>query len=351
MRPGNYNYVIVPLALTHSFLIAFVSRISGLRDLTKRCGHFLRTSNHSSLSHALKRDSSPAFARELLRRLEATHAPRKGELVGVDSMALSLAKTRRHHCKKSNNNTVGLGVLWTFAIKTLKGASPVKILKIAQGAWHDTTLMDSVTLVPKGPIYLMDRGFYAFRHIERWLSEGVRFVLRARTRGLQYKVLKHLSRPRVIGANKLLLDARVRLGAPSAKRHPVVRMVEALLADGERLVLVTDRTEWSAEEILAAYAKRWHIERFHRFLKDTLGLSHLYSFHSNGLLFLLHTALLLALLLLLGTAKSGKETIAMLHHALGALRRTLGLGTAWRRNTYTRRRKKKKSAKKILKIH
>ena len=351
MRPGNYKYAILPAALTRSFLIAFVSRISGLRDVTERCGHLLKTSNFSSLSHALKRDSSLAFARKLLQRLEATHAPRKGELIGVDSMALSLPKTRRHHCKKSNSNTVGVGVLWTFAVKTLKGASPVKILKIAEGAWHDTTLMDTVTLVPNGPIYLMDRGFYAFRHIEGWLSEGVRFVLRARTRDLQYKVLKHLSRPRMVGQKKLLLDARVRLGAPSAKRHPVVRMVEALLPDGERLVLVTDRAEWSAEEILAAYAKRWHIERFHRFLKDTLGLSHLYSFHSNGLLFLLHTALLLALLLLLAFPKTDEETIAMLHQALGALRRTLGLGSAWRRNTYTRRRKKKRSARKELKIH
>jgi len=49
-----------------------------------------------------------------------------------------------------------------------------------------------------------------------------------------------------------------------------------------------DLLDWNAEALLEAYRKRWQIERFHRFLKETVGLAHLYSFQEAGLFLLLH---------------------------------------------------------------
>ena len=324
-----------------TFLLAFAARLSGLRAVTRRCGSLLATANFSSLCPALRRPSSLGFLRRLVGHLEGR--PRGGSkeaLEAIDGMAVTLPKTRRHHCKKSNNATVGGGVVWAYMIDAAKGISPVKVLKLIEGAWHDTTVMRGVELIARGPVYLMDRGFYAFDLLERWLARAVRFIVRVREHDLVYQVLRTLSPPRQIADKQLELDAWVRLGGPHAKTYPQVRLIIARVASGERLILATERLKWSAERVLAAYRKRWHIERFHRFLKDTLGLAHLYSFDQSGIAFLLLTALLLALLLVLGAREPRGETILILHAMFQAVREALGLATPWKRNTYARRRTK-----------
>ena len=134
----------------------------------------------------------------------------------------------------------------------------------------------------------------------------------------------------------------MRLGGPQGKAHALVRLVVARPASGEELILASGLLAWSAEDLLAAYRRRWHIERFHRFVKDALGLAHLYSFHRLGLGLLLHVALLVAMLLFLGVDESCGETIATLHIALRRTRAAVDLGSPWRRNTFTGRRSKRK---------
>ena len=335
-----------PAALVQTFLIAFAARLSGLRAVSRRCGHLLATTNFSSICHGLRRRSSLAFVGRMVGRLETSpRAGAKEQLVAIDGMAVTLPKTRRHRCKKCNNATVGGGVVWTYMVHAAKGVCPVKILKLVEGAWHDTQVMRSVELIARGPVYLMDRGFYAFDLLAGWLTRQVRFVVRVREHDLIFETLRTLSAPRRIETKRLTLDAMVRLGGEHAKTHPVVRLIIAVLPSGERLILATDRLAWSAERVLEAYRQRWHIERFHRFLKDTLGLAHLYSFDQSGITFLLLTALLLAMLLFLGAADPAGETIRILRAMLKILRETLGLDTPWKRNTYTPRRAKKSATK------
>ncbi len=332
-------------------MVGYVHRLSGLRAVVARCKEWLGTANFSSLCPALRRASSLAFVRRLVESLQTRHCPRKEELVGLDGMALSLAKTRRHRCRKMNSNTVGGGVVWAYAIQARKGLCPVRVLKVIEGAWHDTVVMRTVDLISRGPVYVMDRGFYALDLLERWLKDQVHFVIRARSRSLVYTVQSHISRPRRVGNIGVVLDAWVVLGGSQATHHPRVRLIEAILASGERLVLVSDRGAWSTERILDAYKKRWHIERFHRLLKDTLGLAHLYSFEQKGITFLLYTALLLALLLLLGATDTTGETIALLHKALRAVRSALGLGTPWKRNACSVSRKGKRKVARMAGNH
>jgi hypothetical protein len=330
-----------------TFLLAFAARLSGLRAVTRRCGSLLATANFSSLCPALRRPSSLGFLRRLVGHLEGR--PRGGSkeaLEAIDGMAVTLPKTRRHHCKKSNNATVGGGVVWAYMIDAAKGISPVKVLKLIEGAWHDTTVMRGVELIARGPVYLMDRGFYAFDLIERWLAQQVRFIVRVREHDLLYEVWQTLSAPRWIGNKWLRLDGLVRLGGPHAKAHPVVRLIIAELPSGESLILATDRFKGSPQRVLEAYRKRWHIERFHRFLKDTLGLAHLYSFDQSGIAFLTLSALLLALLLFLAAGDAAGETILILRTMFKAVRAALGLDTPWKRNTYARRRTKKAATQK-----
>lgn len=334
-EPRRYVETITPWALIQTFMLAYVARLSGLRAVCESCGRQLQTDNFSSLSHALRRRAALALVKLLVGRLETSHVPGREELVPVDGMAYTLPKTRRHRCKKFNDKTVGGGVVWAFMVNAAAGVCPVKVLKVIEGAWCDSKVMRTVALLARGPVYVMDRGFYALDVLEKWLSEGVRFVIRVRERSLRYEVITQAGRRRRMGNKTIVLDAVARLGVASAKSRPVVRLVIAELPSGEKLILASDRMGWSAERILEAYRQRWHIERFHRFLKDALGLAHAYSFHQGGMMFLLHTALLLSLLLLL--AEPGRaETIMRLRQSLKALRGPLGLGTPWRRNSCVR---------------
>jgi hypothetical protein len=330
--------------LVQACLLAMLARLSGLRAIVERCRHWLPTRNFSSLSPALRRPTAVRFVQALLERLQPWAAPGAGELVAIDSMALTLSKTRRHGCQKFNNKTVGGGVLWAYQLQARRGLSPVRLLKTMVGAWSDAVQMRGVELAARGPIYLMDRGFYAFDLLEAWLGAGVHFIVRARDYGLQWDLVDRLSPARWLGNQYLLLDAVVELGGPTARRHPRVRLVRLRLATGEWLSLVTDLRGWSAQRLAAAYRQRYHIERFHKFLKEALGLAHLYSFGQRGLEFLLRVALLLALLIHLSYATGGGAVIDQLRAGLRALRRLLGLGTLWRRNACTRHWRKKKTA-------
>lgn len=324
-------------------MIAFAARLSGLRAVLGRCGHLLATPYTGPLSTAVHRASTLRFVQRLVGYLESMYAPGDEELVGLDGMALTVAKTRRHHCKKFNDKTVGGGVVWAYMVHATQGISPVRVLKIVEGAWHDTRVMRTVRLIANGPVYLMDRGFYALDLLHQWVQDNVRFIVRVRKRSLKYNVLRRLGAPCGGGTKQVWLDAIVRLGGPNAKRRPVVRLLRALLPSGEELILATERFDWTCARILDAYKKRWHIERFHRFLKDTLGLAHLYSFHQTGITFLLYTALLLALLLFFAADDPTGETIAVLRQMLRLVRRALGLDTPWKRNTATPRRTKRKT--------
>lgn len=346
VEPRGYTYAILPAALVQSFLIAFAARLSGLRAVSERCGYFLGTRAFNSISDALRRASSLAFVRAMVAMLETTHEPGSEELVPIDGMALTLPRTQRHTCKKFNDKTVGGGVVWAYMVNAARGMSPVKVLAVVEGAWHDSKVMRKVNLTPLGPVYVMDRGFYALELLAQWLAQKVRFIVRVRQHNLQYDVVRTLSSPRAVGSKFLMLDAIVRLGGERAKAHPVVRLIIACLASGENLILATDRIEWSAERVLEGYKQRWHIERFHRFLKDALGLSHLYSFDQKGMTFLLYTALLAALLLFFAESDPNGETIKILRRMLSDVRAALGLGTPWRRNSCTRQRNKKKPKKK-----
>jgi hypothetical protein len=127
-------------------MIAFAARLSGLRDITEFCAHLLHTSNFSSLSHALSRATFLAFVRRMVEIVECTHRPGKKAIIAIDGMAVTLPKTQRHNCKKFNDKTVGGGVVWSYMVTAARGVCPVKVLKIVQGAWHDSVIMHGIAL-------------------------------------------------------------------------------------------------------------------------------------------------------------------------------------------------------------
>jgi len=329
--------------MVQAVMLAFAARLSGLREIVERCGHRLHTHSFNSLSPALDRFSFREFVRRRVETLESAHRPCPGDIVAIDGMAVTLPATQRHRCAKYNHKAGGGGVVWAYLITAAKGVCPVKVIRIVQGAWNDSVVMRGVALTARGPVYLMDRGFYCYELIQQWLTDTVHFIVRLKERSLTYRVLQTVGPPRPHGKNRILLDAKARLGKADGEFRPLVRLVIALLPGGEKPILATDRFHWSAEKIADTYHLRWQIEGFHRFLKDSLGLAHLYSFSQTGIEFLIYTALLSALLLFFADDHPSGLTITILRRMLRLIRRALGLGTPWKRNTYSCRRTKKKT--------
>jgi hypothetical protein len=286
---------------------------------------------------ALRPPQVARFAGDLVHALPG-HAPSRG-LVAVDSMALSLPATRRHGCAALNDATVGLGALFALAVKHRPGQCPVQVLATFDGPWHDGREIAPGMLRPRGPTHLMDRGFYSIANLNQWLADGVHFIVRARGKDLRWRTVRTLGPARPAGRVGIDHDDVVaEIGGPQRRlARPRVRLVVARLPSGRDLVLASDHLAWSAERLLAAYKRRWKIERFHHFLKESAGLAHLYSFQQRGLETLLWVALLAVGLMLLG-AEAGEST-ALLLARCQALRRIHGLGHAWRPNTSRKRRR------------
>jgi hypothetical protein len=339
VEPRRYPRQIDPVGLIKAFMIAFIMGLPGLRAVAARGSQLLSGCNHSALSHAVRRRSSLGIIEALLAWLAPRHTPGPNQLVAIDSMPVTLPATVQHGCTRINRTTVGGGVLWAFALHAAPGSNPVRILKVIQGPWYDACLMDDVELQAAGPIYLMDRGFYAIDLVARWAQQGVQFIVRAKRTHLRYEVEEHRGAPRRVEKLRLTLDAMVRLGGPDRlarrKACPRLRMVRAALTSGEELILVSNLMDQSAEYLLESYRQRWQLERFHYYLKETLGLAHLYSFQQNGLAFLVQVAVLLCVLLLLIPDAATKPglTVDRLRSILESLRRACGFYGLWRRNT------------------
>ena len=333
-----------PWTLVKAFLAAFVLHLPSTQSVADRYEPELGTSARSTLSYALRRASFLEMARRMWSVLDRCFPPfpaREETLVALDSMPLTLPSTRRHGCRRINSAAVGGGVLWAFLIDAAHGVCPIQILRMIVGPWHDTRVVSQVKLVPRGPVYLMDRGFWCIELIRTWLQEEVRFVVRVTRESFVWRAVRRCGRARTVaGGIRVEFDGLALLGGKTRNHKPLVRLVIAYLPNGEDLILASDRMAWSAERLLEAYHQRWHTERFHRILKECVGLAHLYSFQENGLSFLLLVATLLAALLVMGNEAASGPTVEVLLAALTSLRAVSGVtATAWRSNTAKRLKK------------
>ena len=144
VEPRRYPRTIEPSGLIKAFMSALTLGLPGLRAVAVRGARLLGGCNHSALSHAVRRLSSVKMIQALIEGLAPPRAPGRGELVAIDSMPVTLPATYRHGCARITRTTVGGGVLWAFALRAARGVNPVRILKVIEGAWHDSRLMDDV---------------------------------------------------------------------------------------------------------------------------------------------------------------------------------------------------------------
>jgi hypothetical protein len=319
-----------------SLIGAYILHIPSLERIIARYKDRLGTCHKSSLSLCLRRESFVRFADAMLSHLcGSSLCLSMRDIIALDSMGLTISRRRKSDAAKINDKTRGLFVIWQVIINARGGCAPVRMLKLVHKACNDAGHSRSLELA-QGPIYLMDRGFWCFESMRRWAQAKVRFVVRARKDLCIYHAVKVMGQPRKIGRVQILFDGIAWVGAGKSVQ---MRLVYAKVGK-EDLILASSLMRASAQTLLTLYSKRWQIERFHRFLKNMLGLAHLYSFQRNGMELLVRVCLIAAILLFLAS-KPGKLTVDTLIKQLQAVRTALGIEKPIRRNSCIRRWRKK----------
>jgi hypothetical protein len=319
---------------------ALVLRMPSLEAIGRAFAGTLGTSSKSTLSYGLRGLMALRVARMMSQALGQQCCPSGGSIVIVDSMAVTLPRTQRSNASKSNNATVGMGVLWQFCVDAPPGTSPVRILKTMRGAWNDSYQIRGCALEPRGPLYVMDQGFWSLVTAGQWLRDKVRFLVRAKAQQCHYQILEPKGTARKVGNAAILVDCIAIVGK-DPRTQLKLRLVWCQ-AGGKDLILASSELQATAEQLLAIYKKRWAIERFHKVVKHVLGLAHLYSFQANGLELLVHVAFVLAVLVYLTAHDSGPpgDLVALLRSTMRQIRQQLSI-TEWKPNICTHKWRKK----------
>lgn len=173
---------------------------------------------------------------------------------------------------------------------------------------NDITVAQQMPIEP-GATYVFDLGYYDYRWWAKLDDAGCRIVTRFK-KNTPLKVIKEL---RVAKNGPALSD---RIGFLPARQmnnrnnpfQHAVREVRVQTDTGKVLRILSNDLDASAEEIAALYKRRWAIELFFRWVKQTLKIRHLLGTSENAVRIQIAVALIAFLLLRL--AQAIQRTIA-----------------------------------------
>jgi len=150
-------------------------------------------------------------------------------------------------------------------------------------------------------LYLLDRAYQSYRHLDKILEIDSDFVVRLRSTA-RFRIVE----PRSLSADDrragVCSDAVVTPADGHHRFNHPVRLVEiAVPGPDEPVRLLTNRLDLPAEMIGLLYRHRWQIELFFRWLKCVTGLQHFLSESANGMALQLYIAMIGTLLIALET--------------------------------------------------
>ena len=137
---------------------------------------------------------------------------------------------------------------------------------------NDITVAQAISIVPHST-YVFDLGYYHFAWWAELDAADCRFVTR-----LKKNTRLEVDEVRPVSGQAILSDCVGRLPArlSSTRRNPFhkpVREVQVRIETGKVLRIVTNDLTASAQEIADLYKRRWMIELFFRWVKQTLKIT------------------------------------------------------------------------------
>lgn len=175
-------------------------------------------------------------------------------------------------------------------------------LEVSTARVNDITVAKQMPIEP-GATYVFDLGYYDYGWWARFDRAGCRLVTR-----LKSNTPLTLAQEQALPEGSDLLYDRIghlpeRLS--STRRNPFadpVREIGVRLQTGKTLRVVTNDLDAPASEIAALYKRRWAIELFFRWVKQTLRIRHFLGRSENAVRIQIAVALIAYLLLKLANA-------------------------------------------------
>jgi hypothetical protein len=170
-------------------------------------------------------------------------------------------------------------------------------LQITKANVNDITAAKAMPIEP-GATYVFDLGYYDYSWWAGLHRAGCRIVTRLKT-----NTPFEAAEERAVPANSAILSDRTgylpkRLAG--ARKNPLpdlVREVQVKIETGKILRLFTNDLKASAEDIAALYKRRWEIELFFRWIKQTLKIKHFLGTSENAVRIQITVALIAFMLL------------------------------------------------------
>lgn len=162
---------------------------------------------------------------------------------------------------------------------------------------NDITAAKEMPIEPRAT-YVFDLGYYDFGWWATLHSAGCRIVTRLKV-NTPFQVIE--SRPVPVGSS--ILSDRIgylpkRLAA--SRKNPMsekVREIRVVIDTGKELRIFTNDLTASAQEIADLYKRRWAIELFFRWIKQTLKIGHFFGTSENAVRIQIIVALIAFVLL------------------------------------------------------
>ena len=202
----------------------------------------------------------------------------------------------------------GMATAWARFSKGVNGAKAHMIfdpdtevplyLEVTPARVNDITAAKAMPIEP-GATYVYDLGYYDFAWWAALDAAGCRFVTRLR-KNTPLTLTAELDLPE--GSSLLydrvgLLPARLAFSRKNPFSDPV-REIGVVLEDGKTtLRILTNDLDATAQEIADLYKRRWAIELFFRWIKQTLRITHFLGRSENAVRIQIAAALIAYLLI------------------------------------------------------
>jgi len=273
--------------------------VTGLESHSARLYHLgARPAQRSTLADANARRPCAVFTELFAHMAARTHRGLRRKIAGttylIDSTNLRLSGLSAGWARFSD----GVCGAKTHVIYDAHAACPI-YASITAARVNDITAAQAMPVEP-GATYVFDLGYYDYAWWARLDAAGCRIVTRFKA-NTPLSVTAELDPPKdsnILSDRIGLLPARQAASRKNPFSDPV-REVRVRAQTGKVLRILSNDLDASAQEIADLYKRRWQIELFFRWVKQTLKIKHFLGTSENAVRIQIAVALIAYLLLLI----------------------------------------------------
>ena len=283
------------------------SIVTGLSSHSARLYHLgLREVCRSTLSDANANRSPAVFAGLLQVLMKQAHRGLRRHLAGTTYLIDSTSVKLSAHSIDWARFTAGVCGAKTHVIYDADADCPI-YAAVTTSNVNDITAAQQMPIEP-GATYVFDLGYYDYQWWAQLDDAGCRIVTRLK----KNTPLQIVQENKVPASGNILSDRIGFLPARQAhsRRNPMsdaVREIRIKTDAGKILRIVSNDLDGDALEIAGLYRRRWAIELFFRWIKQTLNIKHFVGTSENAVR--IHIAVALIAFLLLRLAQATQQAV------------------------------------------